>query len=87
MKVLLFIDTHCRACKPLHAMLERFSERHGFAIQVFVLENDVAPFVAHGVTGVPVFIVMDENNEVGRFTGHQTHTSLEGNLRKFGVIE
>ena len=87
MKVLLFLDKTCAACKPLKPMLERMSERFGFEKQFFFLEDDIAPFVAYGVTGVPVFVVKDGSQEIARFTGHQTLTSLENNLRKHGVIE
>lgn len=86
-KVLLFSDMDCPPCKMLRPMAEQMAERYGFEYENFMLEDSVTPFVKYGVTGVPVFVILNEDeNECGRFNGHQTQTSLEANLRKYGVI-
>ena len=44
-------------------------------------------FGKYAVSGIPVMIVFDDRgDELGRFIGLQTSTSIANYLRKFGAI-
>lgn len=87
MKVTLFSSASCQECKKIRPMMKRLSSRYGFEFEDYIVESGVEPFIRNHVTGTPVMIVFDGETEKGRFTGHQTETSIERFLKKFGVIE
>lgn len=88
MKVSLFAKSGCVECRKLKPILQKYSERYGFEFQPISLETDgVELFIKNHVTGTPVVVISDDGVEKGRFTGHQTETSIEAHLKKFGVIK
>lgn len=87
MKVSLFSSASCQECKKIRPVMKRMASRYGFEYEDYVVESGVEPFIRNGVTGTPVMIVFDGEVEKGRFTGHQTETSIERFLQKFGVIK
>lgn len=88
MKVLVFSDTDCIACKPMKVAIETLSRRNGFDFKEYFIENDLETFRQYEIMGTPTCLVVDDDGkEVGRFIGHQTEVSAESSLRKYGVIE
>ena len=88
MKVLMFSSKDCSACRPMKQALRTLSNRHGFEFIENEIESNLPMFRQYGIGGTPASVVLDDaGEEVGRFIGHQTETSIENTLKKFGCIE
>lgn len=88
MKVLVFSSRDCRACKSMKQALTILGNRHGFEVAEYFVEDDLEVFRKFGVAGTPTSVVLgDDAEEIGRFIGHQTETSVENILKQYGCIE
>lgn len=88
MKVLVFSSRDCRACKSMKQALTILGKRHGFEVAEYFVEDNLEVFQQFGVAGTPVSVVLDDDaEEIGRFIGHQTETSVENILKQYGCIE
>lgn len=88
MKILMFSSKDCGTCRLMKQALTAIAARYGFEFVVHQIEDDPTPFTEYGIGGTPAAVVLDgKGEEVGRFIGHQTETSIENTLKKFGCIE
>ena len=80
MKLIDFYADWCGPCKMLSPILEKVAnERNMELIKINIEEDSDGMTANYGVRGIPTVIVLDENDEIGRFTGAKS----EGDLNTF----
>jgi thioredoxin-like negative regulator of GroEL len=87
MKIALFGNERNAACGMVRPLLVSTCDQYGMDFEEFSTDKDSKVFEKYAVSGIPVMIVFDDSdNELGRFMGLQTSTSIVNYLRKFGAI-
>lgn len=87
MKLIVFTEASCRPCAMVKALAERFAKRFDLEFEAIPAEFNRELFAKWDVCGVPTVVIADGDKKIGYFTGSQTESSFENNLRKLKVIE
>ncbi len=70
MKLMLFTGSWCIPCQQMKPIVKNVAEERGIELKVVDVETDIETANAYMVRGVPMLILLDENNnEVDRASG------------------
>lgn len=87
-KVVVFTSATCGPCKRLKPELQYQSESRGFELEIVELAADGSnreKFREHGVSAVPVTVLIEDGKELDRFQGAMTATGIEQRVKEWGL--
>jgi thioredoxin-like negative regulator of GroEL len=80
-EVVAYTSPTCAPCRQLKPELQFQSQQRGFKLTVLELGSATAgDFAAAGVRAVPVTVLLEDGQEVDRFSGGMTPTAIESKL-------
>lgn len=86
-----FTSPTCATCNKVRSALNKITERYGLEVVEYPIDEKGFVFRVWQVSGVPLIILDNTNEEnggeVARIVGLQSETSLEYKFKKYGLIK